>query len=209
SRSEQSREGATAQMTDTQAGGFAIGIDLGTTNCALAFAALTDDMPKPVPLPIPQVISPGEMAARELLPSFLYLPSEVELPAGALSLPWQPEARDVVGTFARAQGASTPARLVSSAKSWLSYAGVDRRGEILPWQAPEEVPRISPLQASARYLAHLRAAWDAAHPDHPLAEQDVVLTVPASFDPIARELTVEAAQLAGLEELRLLEEPQA
>lgn len=187
---------------------IAVGIDLGTTNCALAFATGASDTPQP--LQVPQVIAAGEVTPRALLPSFLYFPSDAEFGAGALALPWYPGARDVVGTFARAQGAATPARLVSSAKSWLSYGGVDRRGEILPWDAPDEVPKVSPLQASARYLAHLRAAWDEEHPDHPLDEQDVVLTVPASFDAVARELTTEAATLAGFDEApRLLEEPQA
>jgi molecular chaperone DnaK (HSP70) len=129
--------------------------------------------------------------------------------AGALALPWVPQARDVVGSFARNQGATTPARLVSSAKSWLSHAGVDRQGEILPWQSPAEVPKLSPVQAAARYLGHLRAAWEQAHPDTPLPDHDLVLTVPASFDAVARELTVEAAMLAGLPTPTLLEEPQA
>lgn len=189
---------------------YSIGIDLGTTNCALAFTPLAEEDAVPAAFPIPQVVHPGEVRAQELLPSFLYLPSDVELPAGAVALPWDPDAKEAVGTFARARGAGTPTRLVSSAKSWLSYAGVDRRGAILPWGAPEEVTRLSPLEASARYLQHLRAAWDAEHPDAPLAEQDVVLTVPASFDAVARELTVEAARRAGFDEsLRLLEEPQA
>jgi molecular chaperone DnaK (HSP70) len=199
-------------MTDDRR--HAIGIDLGTTNCALAHAELTDEMPPPIPLPIPQIVHPGEVSARELLPSFLYLPAQAEIAQGAFELPWHAtDASDdahVVGTWARAQGATTPARLVSSAKSWLSHSGADRRGNILPWGAPDEIPRISPLEASARYLAHLRAAWETAHPDAPLAAQDVVLTVPASFDAVARELTVEAAKRAGFEEsLRLLEEPQA
>jgi molecular chaperone DnaK (HSP70) len=187
---------------------YAIGIDLGTTNCALSF--VTDADAPPGALSIPQVVAPGEVAPRTLMPSFLYLPAEAQFPPGSLSLAWYPNARDVVGELARSQGASTPARLVSSAKSWLSHAGVDRRAEILPWQAPEGVPRVSPLEASARYLGHLRAAWEHAHPDAPIDEQDVVLTVPASFDPVARELTLEAAALAGFDEPpRLLEEPQA
>ncbi|MCA9652780.1 MAG: Hsp70 family protein [Myxococcales bacterium] len=187
---------------------FAVGIDLGTTNCALSFTASADRPPEA--LPVPQVLAPGEVGPRSLMPSFLYFPAEGQFPPGSLALAWYPAARDVVGTFARSQGASTPGRLVSSAKSWLSHAGVDRRGEILPWQAPEGVPQVSPLQASARYLAHLRAAWELAHPDAPLDDQEVVLTVPASFDAVARELTLEAAALAGFEEPpRLLEEPQA
>jgi molecular chaperone DnaK (HSP70) len=195
-------------VTEGGAVTYAIGIDLGTTNCALSFVTGADAPPQA--LPVPQVVAPGEVAPRTLVPSFLYLPAEAQFPPGSLSLAWYPGARDVVGELARSQGASTPGRLVSSAKSWLSHAGVDRRGEILPWQAPEGVPRVSPLEASARYLGHLRAAWEHAHPDAPLDEQDVVLTVPASFDPVARELTLEAAALAGFDEPpRLLEEPQA
>jgi molecular chaperone DnaK (HSP70) len=188
---------------------FSVGIDLGTTNCALAFARTGDEAQLEV-LEVPQLVAAGEVQARPLLPSFLYLPSEVELPAGALALPWDRSGHDAVGVFAREQGASVPDRLVASAKSWLSHAGADRRGKILPWGAEGDVPRVSPVDASARYLAHLRAAWDHAHPDAPLAAQDVVVTVPASFDAVARELTVEACRAAGLSEhLTLLEEPQA
>jgi molecular chaperone DnaK (HSP70) len=188
---------------------FAVGIDLGTTNCALAEASVAgDDVPLAVPLP--QVVAPGEIAAKDLLPSFLFFPASDQFAKHSLGVPWYPTARDVAGAFARAQGASTPGRLVASAKSWLSHAGVDRRAEILPWEAPEDVPKVSPLQASARYLAHLRASWEQAHPELALADQDVVLTVPASFDAVARELTVEAASLAGFDASPvLLEEPQA
>ncbi len=188
---------------------YAIGIDLGTTNCALAAAEVAEGAPAPEAFAVPQVIHPGEVRPQPLLPSFLYLPSATELPEGALALPWHAGGNDAVGRFAQERGAATPTRMVSSAKSWLSYAGVDRRAEILPWEAPDEVPKVSPLTASARYLHHLRAAWDAEHPGAPLAEQDLVLTVPASFDAVARELTVEAALAAGLPDLRLLEEPQA
>jgi len=199
-----------SETWDGEGPAWAIGIDLGTTNCALAFASLGTEQAQPQALPIPQVVAPGEVSPRLLLPSFLYVPSGHEFSPDALALPWYPGARDVVGGFARDQGAVTPARLVSSAKSWLSHAKVDRRAEILPWGAPSEVPRCSPLQASARYLGHLRAAWELAHPDRPLAEQTVVLTVPASFDAVARELTLEAAELAGFETPPiLLEEPQA
>ncbi|MGH1347400.1 MAG: Hsp70 family protein [Nannocystales bacterium] len=191
---------------------FSVGIDLGTTHCALATAAADGD-DAPVALPLPQIVAPAEVDTRPLLPSFLFFPAPSQFAKDALGLPWYPSARDVVGSFARGQGASTPGRLVASAKSWLSHPGVDRRAEILPVATdsePDDVPRVSPLQASARYLAHLRAAWDLAHPDDPLEEQEVVLTVPASFDAVARELTVEAAELAGFEEPPvLLEEPQA
>jgi molecular chaperone DnaK (HSP70) len=188
---------------------FAVGIDLGTTNCALAEATVEGEE-VPQALGLPQVVAPGEVAAKGLLPSFLFFPAADQFAKHSLGVPWYPTARDVVGAFARGQGATTPGRLVASAKSWLSHAGVDRRGEILPWEAPEDVPKVSPLQASARYLAHLRASWEEAHPDLALAEQEVVLTVPASFDAVARDLTVEAASLAGFEVSPvLLEEPQA
>lgn len=188
---------------------FSVGIDLGTTHCALAQASADGD-DAPAALPLPQIVAPAEVDGRALLPSFLYFPAPSQFAKDALALPWYPSARDVVGNFARSQGASTPGRLVASAKSWLSHPGVDRRAEILPVEAPDDVPRVSPLQASARYLGHLRAAWDEAHPDDPLEEQEVVLTVPASFDAVARELTVEAAELAGFEQAPvLLEEPQA
>lgn len=194
-------------MSDSPA--FAVGIDLGTTHCALAEARGAGEE-APRALDLPQVVAPAEVATRALLPSFLFFPAPSQFAKDALGLPWYPSARDVVGGFARGQGSSTPGRLVASAKSWLSHAGVDRRAEILPVEAPDDVPRVSPLQASARYLAHLRAAWEEAHPEEPLEEQDVVLTVPASFDAVARELTIEAAELAGFEPAPvLLEEPQA
>jgi len=187
--------------------GPSFGIDLGTTNVCLAVARAENE--PPATALVPQVVHEGEVAERPLLPSFLYLPGPAELKEGAIALPWDPDRTYVVGAFAREQGARIPSRLVASAKSWLSHAGVDRREAILPWGAPEEVEKVSPVGASARYLAHLREAWDHLHPDLPLAEQDLVLTVPASFDAVARELTVEAARAAGLERLTLLEEPQA
>jgi len=184
-----------------------IGLDLGTTHIALA-AARSEEEPPAVAL-LPQVLHEGEVGERPLLPSFLYLPGD-ELRPEAIALPWDPSRRYVVGSFAREQGARIPARLVSSAKSWLSHAGVDRRQPVLPWGAPEEVPKVSPIEASARYLQHVREAWDHLHPEMPLAELDLVLTVPASFDAVARDLTVEAARMAGLaERMTLLEEPQA
>ena len=194
-------------MTDAT---FALGIDLGTTNSALASVPMADKTGSPQPLAIPQTVAPGETMAENLLPSFLYMSAEAERAPGAFALPWRETNEQVVGTYARKQGAATPDRLISSAKSWLSYSGIDRREQVLPWQAPEGIPKISPLEASAQYLAHLGAAWDAAHPESPLSQQDVVLTVPASFDAAARDLTVEAASQIGLKDnLRLLEEPQA
>ncbi|MES2878155.1 MAG: Hsp70 family protein [Pseudomonadota bacterium] len=191
---------------------FSIGIDLGTTHCALAYVDITASEGETTSygvLDIPQLTAPGTVESALLLPSFLYLPHADELAAGDLSLPWSGEQDYAVGEFARARGAQTPIRLVSSAKSWLCHAGVDRRAAILPNDAPPEVARVSPLEASTRYLAHLRQAWDDAHPEAPFDEQDITVTIPASFDPAARELTLDAARAAGYTSLTLLEEPQA
>ena len=161
---------------------YAIGIDLGTTHCALAYvdiAASDGETTSYGVLDIPQLTAPGSVEAQPLLPSFLYLPHADELAAGELGLPWSDKQDYAVGEFARSRGALTPIRLVSSAKSWLCHAGVDRRGAILPFDAPPEVARVSPLEASTRYLSHLRQAWDAAHPEAPFAEQDVTVTIPA------------------------------
>ncbi len=188
---------------------FTIGIDLGTTNTALAAAPLDDPKAAPSAFAVEQVTNAGEHAARPLLPSFLYLPADVELPAGSLALPWDGARAFTVGAFARDRASAVPGRVVSSAKSWLCHTGVDRRSAILPLQAPEDLAQLSPVDVSARILRHLVEAWDQAHPDAPIAEQDVVLTVPASFDAVARALTEEAAKSVGLERLTLLEEPQA
>ena len=191
---------------------YSIGIDLGTTHSALAYvdlAASDGEKTAHEVLAVPQVTAPGAVQALPLLPSFLYLPHPDELAAGDLSLPWGAEVGASVGTMARARGATTPIRLVSSAKSWLCHPGVDRRGPILPADAPAEVERVSPLEASRRYLAHLREAWNHAHPDAPFERQSVTVTMSASFDPAARELPAEAARLAGFGPVTLLEEPQA
>ncbi len=190
---------------------FAVGIDLGTTNCALAYLPLESEGEAPQPFLIPQVIHPGEVESRPLLPSFLYLPSQVELRKKDLALPWDHQAQMTAGLFARKRGSASPGRQISSAKSWLSHAGIDRRAAILPWESDEEeLTRLSPLQATTHFLEHLRQAWDREHPEALLAEQELVITVPASFDAVARELTVEAAKAAGLgEHFKLLEEPQA
>jgi len=191
---------------------YAVGIDLGTTHCVMAAVDLTasdrDEVVEGIE-PIPQLTGPGAVEDRLMLPSFLYLPHPDELRAEDRILPWGEPPPFVVGELARAMGGRTPIRLVASAKSWLCHPGVDRRAAILPVEAPEEVIRVSPLEASMRYLEHLRMAWDHRHPDAPLTEQEVVLTVPASFDPVARELTAEAAAAVGLHHLVLLEEPQA
>jgi hypothetical protein len=191
---------------------FSIGIDLGTTHSALAYTdmqASDGERTSHGVLEIPQLTAPGAVEAQPLLPSFLYLPHHDELAPGDLNLPWGGDLQSVVGELARSRGATTPIRLVSSAKSWLSHPSVDRRAQILPTDAPPEVPRVSPLEASVRYLTHLRDAWDYAHPDAPFNQQDVTVTIPASFDPAARELTAEAARAAGFESLTLLEEPQS
>ena len=191
---------------------YAIGIDLGTTHSALSYVDLqASDGEKTVDgvLPVPQLSGPGTVEALPLLPSFLYLPHPDELAAGETALPWSAGGEGfIAGEMARSRGATTPIRLVSSAKSWLSHPSVDRRAAILPHDAPEEVTRVSPLEASTRYLAHLRQAWNAAHPEAPFDQQQVTVTIPASFDPGARELTAEAARNAGFAPT-LLEEPQA
>jgi molecular chaperone DnaK (HSP70) len=194
---------------------YVIGIDLGTTNSALAFVdtAQGSDDARPEILSIPQVVQLGEVSERPLLPSFLYLPGPGEVPAGSLQLPWNDSIDYAVGEFARQFGSQVPTRLVSSAKSWLCHPGIDRRAAILPWKAPEDARKVSPLEASIRYVRHLADAWNhviaKGVPANRLEEQDIILTVPASFDAAARELTVEAARAAGLERLTLLEEPQA
>jgi molecular chaperone DnaK (HSP70) len=204
---------ATPAATDAPRGPrFAIGIDLGTTHSALACIDIAasdgDDVVHDV-LAIPQLTAPGAVESLPLLPSFMYLPHADELAGGELALPWSADGRDVVGELARSRGATTPIRLVSSAKSWLCHPGVDRRAAILPVDAPPEVARVSPLAASIRYLEHLRQAWDHAHPEAPFIEQDVTVTIPASFDPAARDLTIEAAKAAGYGSPTLLEEPQS
>jgi hypothetical protein len=194
---------------------YAIGIDLGTTHSALSYVNLQASEGEKTQhgvLAIPQLTAPGTIEELPLLPSFLYLPHADELAPGENKLPWQQSAEEqtgVPGEMARSRGATTPIRLVSSAKSWLSHPGVDRRSALLPNDAPEEVTRVSPLEASTRYLSHLRKAWEQAHPDAPFGEQAVTVTIPASFDPGARELTADAARAAGYTNLTLLEEPQA
>ncbi|MGC2768461.1 MAG: Hsp70 family protein [Candidatus Acidiferrum sp.] len=194
---------------------YIIGIDLGTTNSALAHCDVTTSEEKNQieVRSIPQLVDPNEVAERTLLPSFLYIPGEFDFPNGSLALPWDLEPKLVIGELARKRGAEIPNRLVASAKSWLSYAAVNRSAPILPWQAPEDVPKLSPVEASSQFLQYLRTVWDsgeAGEKGQPaLAEQDVFLTVPASFDEEARELTRRAAEQAGYDHVTLLEEPQA
>ena len=193
---------------------YTVGIDLGTSHTVVAYADLSASDAgaggdRIHLLPIDQLIAPGEVSAPALLPSVRYHPAAGELSSAELALPWHSAETAVLGRYARDLGSQVPARLVSSAKSWLSHPGVDRNAAILPWGAESDVEKISPVAASASYLAHVHAAWNARFPDAPLAQQDLVLTVPASFDEGARALTLQAARDAGLGALRLLEEPQA
>ncbi|MEX1039675.1 MAG: Hsp70 family protein [Pirellulaceae bacterium] len=189
---------------------YVVGLDLGTTNSVIAYAAVEGEQAEVHLLEIPQLVAASTLENRASLPSFLYLAPPVESADGRFDLPWA-EARDfAVGELARKQSAEVPDRTVGGAKSWLSHQKVDRQSAILPWNAPEDVAKVSPVEATKRYLEHLVATWNQAMPEDPLAEQHVVLTVPASFDASARELTREAALAAGLpEHLTLLEEPQA
>ncbi len=187
---------------------YRVGIDLGTSNTVVAYAQSGSDEIRV--FEIDQLVGPGEVAALPLLPSLSYHFASGKLKSADLQLPWgEMEAPAVLGSLARKLGAQVPGRLVSSAKSWLSHASVDRLAPILPWGAGDDVEKISPVIASASYLAHVHAAWNERFPDAPLDAQDVVLTVPASFDDGARAITLEAARMAGLDTLRLLEEPQA
>ena len=202
---------------------YVVGIDLGTTHTVVAYAPLATPAGggKPAALAeielfdIEQLVAPGEVAALPLLPSCRYHAAEGELADSALQLPWPPDeegtgpAPVVIGELARKLGAQVPGRLVASAKSWLSHAAVDRLAPILPWGAPGDVPKVSPVEASASYLRYVRSAWNWRFPGSPLEQQELVLTVPASFDEGARALTLSAARQAGLPQLRLLEEPQA
>lgn len=190
---------------------YSVGIDLGTTHCVLSYVDLQagDDQLILAVLPVPQLTAPGVIEDKAQLPSFTYLAHAAEIAAGATALPWTASPEFLVGEIARNLGSKTPIRLVSSAKSWLCHAGVDCKQAILPMDAPDEVQRISPFAASKAYLQHLRDAWNHRFPEHSLQSQDVTITVPASFDPAARELTVEAARDVGLGQAVLLEEPQA
>ncbi|MBL8148649.1 MAG: Hsp70 family protein [Blastocatellia bacterium] len=194
---------------------YVVGIDLGTTNCALAASPNKEDSEDAAAVSelfaIAQLVNPHEVAEQKLLPSFLYLPGEYDFPQGSLHLPWERDERYLVGELARKRGAENPLRFIASAKSWLCHSRVNRTQPILPWQAPDEVAKLSPLEASLRYLEYLRQSWDYAHREEGqfLADQEIFLTVPASFDEAARTLTMKAAEMAGLHKVTLLEEPQA
>jgi molecular chaperone DnaK (HSP70) len=167
---------------------YCVGIDLGTTHCALAAISREGEQASCQVLRVPQLVLQSTADARELLPSFIYFGHESE---GALALPWDAERSFAVGEYARARAAEAPGRVISSAKSWLSHAGIDRRTALLPVGAAEDIEKVSPVEASFRYLDHLVEGWRHARPnDRELGEQDVILTVPASFDAAARDFTV-------------------
>ena len=201
---------------------FLIGIDLGTTNSAVAYVDTRAADPRVRVFEVTQLVAPGEAAPRRQLPSFVYLAGDLDLAPHETALPWRPVARvardpqaaastvlrPVVGELARSQGARMASRMIASAKSWLCHPGVDRHAAILPW-GDTDGPKLSPVTAQATILGHIRDAWDFAHPDDPLDEQEVLVTVPASFDEAARELTLQAALQAGFPPVVLLEEPQA
>lgn len=192
---------------------FSIGIDLGTTNCAMAYIDSQKEDRTAEVLNLPQIVQPGVYEDRKLLPSFLYLPQKGEFQNGAFKLPWGEEQPFIVGEFAKTHGALVPTHLVSSAKSWLCHTAVNRRDKILPWKGNDESNKVSPLEASTLYLKHLVNSWnaqfEAIDSELKLEKQEVVLTVPASFDADARDFTMEAAKEAGFKKISLLEEPQA
>nr|MBA3464302.1 Hsp70 family protein [Deltaproteobacteria bacterium] len=193
---------------------YLIGIDLGTTNSAVAYVDTGAADPRVRVFEVEQLVAPGTVAPRRQLPSFVYLAGDIDLAPHETALPWQPvqpegnALRPVVGELARNQGARMASRMIASAKSWLCHPGVDRNAAILPW-GDGDGPKLSPVAAQALVLAHIREAWDFAHRDAPFVEQEVLVTVPASFDEAARELTLQAAAKAGYPPVVLLEEPQA
>jgi molecular chaperone DnaK (HSP70) len=194
---------------------FIIGIDLGTTNSAVAYVDLREKSSKHNRIKlfkIPQLTAPSEVMQNLMLPSFCYIPGQYDIPPNAIQLPWKTDDPNFVGIFARDHGAKVPTRLVSSAKSWLCHRGADRRAKILPWGSGMEVNKISPVTATSSYLKHMRLAWNSDKGDADdlyLENQMIIITVPASFDEVARDLTLEAATLAGLHNVILLEEPLA
>lgn len=195
---------------------YIVGIDLGTTHCVVAYTEVPVDETKTPDIhifKIPQITAPGELNTLPMLPSFIFLPGEHDAPAGSLALPWDPDIEYTVGEFARNRGPEIPNRMVFSSKSWLCNNGIDRTKPILPWESPPDTVRISPVEASSRLLNHLKNAWNhemaTDDPDACLEDQELFLTVPASFDAVARKLTVNAAESAGLSNMTLLEEPQA
>lgn len=200
-------------MTVSDSISYIIGIDLGTTNSAVSYVDLSAKDPREIHIfHVPQLTGPGEIAREKVLPSFLYIPGEYDIPTEAVVHPYKTAERCFAGSFARDHGAKVPSRLVSSAKSWLCHHQADRKAKILPWGSNEDVAKVSPVAASAHYLSHIRKSWNASKKDDEslwMEQQMVVITVPASFDEVARELTVEAAKLAGFKTITLIEEPLA
>lgn len=198
-------------MTDPA---YIIGIDLGTTNSIVAYTEAAAESAGDIRLfSVPQLVDVGVVETRAILPSFIYIPGSHEISSDGLALPWNSQNNFIVGEFARQRGAEVPNRLISSSKSWLCNTLVDRNKPILPWDGPEDIVRLSPVEASAMILRHVREAWNyemaAADDLLRMENQEILLTVPASFDAVARELTVQAAEAAGLPNISLLEEPQA
>ncbi|WP_297479608.1 Hsp70 family protein [uncultured Photobacterium sp.] len=196
-------------MQETQQHRYSVGIDLGTTHCVLSYIDLENENADVTVMAIPQLTTPGNVEDKNQLPSFMYQAHESELAEGDTALPWNAKPNAIVGAMARNLGSKTPIRLISSAKSWLCHGGVNRREAFLPLNSPEEVVKVSPLEATQKYLEHMADAWNFQYPETPICDQDVTITVPASFDPAARELTAEAARNVGFKHLTLLEEPQA
>ncbi len=195
---------------------YIVGIDLGTTNSVVAYtdAQVESETEPPIRIfEIPQLAGPGSVENSATLPSFVLLPGPHDVPQGALEVPWSTDNTMAVGRFARDRGAEIPHRLIASAKSWLCHTGVDRNKQILPWEGGDDGKKLSPVEASAAILRHIKDTWNsvmaAENENLRLEHQDVFLTVPASFDAVARDLTVEAAGMAGLSGSTLLEEPQA
>lgn len=198
---------------------FVVGIDLGTTNSAVTFIDTSEPDWRIEVLDIPQLVAPGEVESRDTLPSFHFQPVgnantnadiDTDTEGSSLKLPWdKKKQRFCVGVHARDETARTSGRGIASAKSWLCHSAVDRTADLLPWQGASDVQRLSPVEVTSRYLKHIRKAWDARFNAEPLADQDLVITLPASFDEVARELTIQAAAKAGLNRVVLIEEPQA
>lgn len=192
---------------------YIIGIDLGTTNCTLAYTLLEESVDAEgvdaiEQFAIPQLISAGTQGETLSLPSFIYFPLTEELKAKQAAISWDPSSSFGVGAFARDRGAELPSRLIASAKSWLCHGGIDRREALLPYASEDVEHKMSPLDVCSELLRHLREAWDTKMDDH-FVDQQILITVPASFDPSARQLVQEAAAKAGYPEIILLEEPQA
>ena len=195
---------------------YVVGIDLGTTNSVVAYTEVSvNDQREPDIriFKIPQLVASGALGEKSILPSFILLPGPHDVAEGGLALPWDPQSNMAVGTFARDRGAEIPMRMIASAKSWLCHTGVDRNKPILPWEGPDDREKLSPVAASAAILGHIRESWNYAFAREDsrlrLEHQEIFLTVPASFDAVARNLTIEAAEMAGLPKTTLLEEPQA